>query len=191
MIKLKYFFLTLILILNIKVHAQTMNPILFLEKIVEECRLKLNNENDSFLYNKITKYMDFHEMSNWIVGKTIWNETQDQEKNEFINELKLIIRKTYKKKIYNYAESKILFYISKDQNITINKRIQLSSIIKYKNNNININYTLIKHKYSWLIFDIVIEGISILKGLKAQFSDNIKQEGLNKTIKKMKNINTS
>jgi len=189
--KLKHIFIIFILTISSIAHSYSTDPILFLESIIKECRPKLTEKNNIFLDDKVTEYMDLNEMSMWIVGKNAWIKTKENYKNDFIHELKGIILKTYNKTVYNYVNSEISFSMPKNQNIDINKRIQISSIIKHNNMNININYKLIKNNNSWLIFDVVIEGISILKGLRSQFSDSIRIEGLTKTINKMKKINIS
>ncbi len=45
-------------------------------------------------------------------------------------------------------------------------------------NNIRVDYRLIKQNNKWYVYDIIIEGVSILQGFQAQFSNEIRQKGL-------------
>ena len=61
--------------------------------------------------------------------------------------------------------------------------------MKKNNKNISIIYRLIKHNDTWLVFDVIIEGISILKSLKTQYSEIIRLYGLNEAITKIQIAN--
>jgi len=47
----------------------------------------------------------------------------------------------------------------------------------------------VQKKGSWKVYDITIEGVSLLKGFKSQFSQDIQQGGLDPVIHKMKEHN--
>ena len=71
---------------------------------------------------------------------------------------------------------------------SIQKRIQISSEVhQLSGKNISVDYRLVLKNDYWLIYDLIVDGISFLKGFQIQFSDDIKKEGLNFVINKMKN----
>lgn len=183
------YILTIIILISIKtVYSKNADPIAFLTNIINESKLNLKTKNDIFIEKKINDYINFDEMCIWITGKQIWENEDKNIKNDFKKEIKKLILKTYNKTIYHYIDSDIIFekYIDNNKDT---KRIQIYSKIKKNNKIINVSYRLIKNDNSWLIFDIVIEGISILKSLKIQFNDLIKLKGLQQTINKLYEIN--
>lgn len=188
---MKKIILIIFILINFKIYAFDSNPNKFIENIIEECKPILIKENNSFLEDTMEKYIDFNEIAIWISGKKIWENSSSQEKTEFLSELKKLMLKTYSKTVYYYIDADVEFINNKKNKINdqYEKRIQISSIMKKNNKNITIEYRLIKSNDSWLVFDIIIEGISILKSLKTQYSEIIRLHGLNEAIKRIKNLN--
>ena len=71
------------------------------------------------------------------------------------------------------------------------KRIQISSKIHKSNGQlIQVEYRLIADENGdWKVYDLIIEGISILKGFQAQFSNQIRQNGLRSVTEQIKQHN--
>ncbi|HIH2762879.1 MAG TPA: Tgt2/MlaC family protein [Candidatus Azoamicus sp.] len=173
-------------------HSKEIKPIDFIQNIINECKPALIKENNFFLEETMEKYIDFNEIATWIAGKNIWKDSSINKKECFINELKKLMLKTYSKTIYYYVDADVEFITPKSKKIdenTHNSRIQISSIMKKNNKNVTIMYRLIKNNDSWLVFDVIIEGISILKSLKTQYSEIIRLQGLDEAIKKIKIAN--
>ena len=89
----------------------------------------------------------------------------------------------------NYTEEKIEFQ-NYAGNLN-NKRIQIkSTIIRPGKENISVDYRLIAtSEGSWKVYDLIIEGVSILQGFRAQFGDDVKMHGINFVINKIKEHN--
>ena len=56
---------------------------------------------------------------------------------------------------------------------------------------IKVNYALAKNGDSWLVFDIVIEGVSLVTNYRSQFSSEIRKGGMDSLNKKLANKNKS
>jgi phospholipid transport system substrate-binding protein len=180
-----------ILICNIKfVYGE--NPTDFIKNIINECKPALINKNDTFLEKTMEKYIDFNEIAIWIAGKNIWKDSTEIQKTDFIKQLKQLMLKTYSKTVYYYIDSEVEFLTPKNKkfDLSSNNRIQISSIMKKNNKNVTISYRLIKNNDSWLVFDVIIEGISILKSLRTQYSDIIKIHGIEQATIKIKKTNS-
>lgn len=173
--------------------AHSNNPVNFIQKIINECKPALIKENAIFLEETMGKYIDFNEIATWIAGKNIWKDASEKQKIDFIKELKQLMLKTYSKTVYYYVDADVEFIAPKQKNFDNKQdiRIQLSSIMKKNNKNVTITYRLIKHNDSWLVFDVIIEGISILKSLKTQYSEIIRIYGLDDATKKLSIANLS
>ena len=98
-----------------------------------------------------------------------------------------MVVRTYATALNNYSNEIVEF---PPQSIdTAKSRVQVSSIIKRNKENISVKYRLIKHGNDWLVYDIIVEGVSILQGFQAQFSQEIRQKGLDKVIAQIKEHN--
>lgn len=183
-IKIIVFFL---LFLNFQVYSKHENPYIFIEEIIEKTKPCLINSDNKCLEDLIESYLDLQEVSVWIVGKHIWFNAADDIKFEFLKEIKKLILRTYSSTISYYIDSDVVFMKNKNDLKYENKsRIQVSSIMKKNGKNVHIAYRLIKKNDSWLVFDVVMEGVSILKSLQTQYSAAIKENGIDYIIKKMK-----
>ncbi len=56
---------------------------------------------------------------------------------------------------------------------------------------IRISYRLIKSDNEWRVYDIIIEGVSLMQGYRAQFAEEVKNGGVAAVIQKIrtKNVN--
>lgn len=146
-----------------------------------------NHDDLDGIYSMVDKFVlpfvDFDEMSQWVAGRKIWGQASQATRNEFMEAFKILVVRTYATALNNYTNEKIEF---SKQKLNLNKdRIQVSSTIvrqATKKENIRLDYRLIKRDNKWYVYDIIIEGVSILQGFQAQFSNEIRQKGLQKVI---------
>jgi phospholipid transport system substrate-binding protein len=54
---------------------------------------------------------------------------------------------------------------------------------------INVNYALSNSTGKWLVFDIVIEGVSLVTNYRSQFSSQIKKSGIEDLLKQLSEKN--
>jgi phospholipid transport system substrate-binding protein len=56
---------------------------------------------------------------------------------------------------------------------------------------IAVDYALEKQSDTWKVYDIVIEGVSLVTNYRGQFTQEIRQNGLDSLIKKLADKNTA
>lgn len=171
--------------------TKVQDPITMLQGISNNVLRALQNDsrpNDlNHIYSLVDKfilpYVDFNEMSQWVAGRTIWNKATQQTRDEFVSAFKILVVRTYATALKNYTNERVEF---SKQKLDLNKeRIQVSSTIvrqSSKGDNIRLDYRLLKKDNKWYVYDIIIEGVSILQGFQAQFSNDIRKNGLPKVI---------
>ncbi|MCB1711913.1 MAG: ABC transporter substrate-binding protein [Candidatus Riesia sp.] len=173
------------------IFSSNIDPVVFLENILIEIKPSLLHKDDFFLEKTIRKYVDFNEVAICVSGKQLWSLANEDDRLNFIDALATLMVSTYRKTVYYYIDSDIDFLRPKSKNFLDAKRkIQISSFMKKDNKSVNISYRLVKHGDSWLVFDILIEGISILKSLQTQYTALIKQYGIVYVTKKIHNSNS-
>lgn len=171
---------------------QPENPVTMLKKVTDNVlgALKARKNQDdlkgiySLVDNYVLPYVDFNEMSQWVAGRTVWSKASDKTREEFMAAFKILVVRTYATALNNYTDERVEF--SNNQKLDLSKeRIQVHSVIirqNHKKDDIRVDYRLIKRDNKWYVYDIIIEGISILQGFQAQFSNDIRQNGLQKVI---------
>ncbi|MDG1445068.1 MAG: ABC transporter substrate-binding protein, partial [Methylophilaceae bacterium] len=66
-----------------------------------------------------------------------------------------------------------------------------TKIIQDGGHPIEVNYSLAQEDDVWKVYDIVIEGVSLVTNYRGQFSQEVRQNGLDSLIKKLANKNAA
>lgn len=134
----------------------------------------------------IVPYADFAEMSRWVVGRNAWNAASDSTKKAFAEALKSLVIRTYARSLLNYTDQTIEF-LPLRQSAEGKARTIVSSIIRDGGKgNLRLDYRLVRSGDSWRVYDIIIEGISLMQGYRAQFEDEIQQGGVEAALQKIR-----
>ncbi len=181
-----FLFLVLFLVSFSLYSSNCRDPVNFLEDILNEVKPKIAERDDVSLYNLLLRYVDFEEISIFITGKKIWFESNIDDRLSFIEQLQKLVFETYKKTAYHYIGFDFEFLRPSGYTLhLLNSRIQVSSILKRDGNIIVISYRMINKNDFWFIYDIIIDGVSVLKSLQLQYSSMIRLNGLKYAIDKM------
>jgi phospholipid transport system substrate-binding protein len=113
-----------------------------------------------------------------------WKERSPEEKEEFSLLLKDLLIHTYLDKIVdNYSGETILY----DKEVVKGKRAFIDfRIINKAEKSIALGVRMLNDGKQWLIYDLIIEGVSSLKNYRVQFYDIIRQSSYEELIKKLK-----
>jgi len=149
----------------------------FLNKIEEVVKIVQTQKDKSIRNSKIVDTLnptfDFVLMAKLSLGKR-WQSLKDSQKDEFVKQYVNRMKKSYSSKLDSYSDQKIEISSIKQPK---KNRIEFVTNLVNKNEKLEISYKfykpkkLQKNKDAWLIYDVVILGVSILKTDKAQFSE--------------------
>ncbi len=153
----------------------------------------IRNGNKKKLYQlaeeKILPNFDFERISRLVLGKA-WRKATDLQKKQFKIEFRSLLLRTYSIALSKY----------KDQGIEIKPMrmkpadeivIVKTEIVQGGAQPIKVNYALAKDADSWLVFDIVIEGVSLVTNYRSQFSSVIRSGGMDSLNKRLAKKNKS
>ena len=113
------------------------------------------------------KLFDFVELSKRTLGLN-WNKfTQDQRK-EFVELFKSILKDAYVEKITAYTNEQINF--TKEVPLS-EDTVEVQSDIVAKSGQVPIYYRVIKKDSEWKVYDVVIEGVSLISNYSTQFRE--------------------
>ncbi len=140
----------------------------------------------------ILPHVDFIEMARWVVGRNAWKEANHATQKQFVVEFKTMVVRSYARSLLEYTDQEIVFLPLRDA-VGDQQRVQVSSLIKDSGQSpTHMNYNLIREKDgSWRVYDIIIEGVSLVQGYRAQFADDIREGGVAKATETMQNRNHS
>lgn len=129
------------------------------------------------------KMFDFTELSKRTLA-TNWSKLSPEQQKEFIELYTSLLEDAYANKIMAYTDEKIAF--SKEVVLT-EKTVEVQSTVLRKNGVIPIYYRVIMKDSSWRVYDVVIEGVSLINNYRSQFREilaNKPPESLLETLRK-------
>ncbi|MGD0283084.1 MAG: ABC transporter substrate-binding protein [Dissulfurispiraceae bacterium] len=129
------------------------------------------------------KMFDFTELSKRTLAQN-WNKFNPEQQKEFTELYTSVLEDAYANKIMAYTDEKIDF--SKEVPLTGNT-VEVQSTVLRKNGDIPIYYRVIMKDGSWRVYDVVIEGVSLVNNYRAQFREilaNKPPESLLETLRK-------
>ncbi len=182
------------------VFSATPDPLSMLRSVTDNVMQELRahsqevRQNSNKLYalvdHLILPHVDFSEMARWVVGRSAWKSADDATQSAFIAEFKTMVVRSYARSLLEYTDQKIEFLPLRGA-IGDKQRIQVLSLIKENGKDpIHMDYHLIRDGDDWKVYDIIVEGVSLMQGYRAQFADDIKQGGLKAAIARMHKHNT-
>jgi phospholipid transport system substrate-binding protein len=145
-----------------------------------EAQRKIKEEKISAISEEM---FDFTELSKRSLGQS-WNKMTPEQQKEFIKLYKSLLKDVYTNKITSYTEEKIIF----KREITLSeKTVEVETTILTKTSEAAINYRMIEKDGYWKVYDVVIEGVSLISNYRAQFREilaNQTPEALLETLRK-------
>lgn len=131
----------------------------------------------------------FVEMGKRSLGKKYWKARTPEERKAFVDAFGKLLENSYANKLENYSDEKINYI----DEIVKGKYAMVKTEVVRKNDSISVDYKLIKGSDEWLVYDITVEGLSLIKNYRSQFgkiihndSFSVLMDKLNAKIKKLK-----
>lgn len=134
------------------------------------------------IMSTISERFDFQEMSKRVLGKT-WREISQEQKNHFTQLMTKLLENNYIGQLENYSGEKVE-YVGE---IIKKKRAQVSTLIESNGIKYPVHYIMSLDGVKWMVYDINIEGVSLVRNYRAEFTSIIRKdkfEGLVKTLEK-------
>lgn len=158
------------------------------EKIIDILRnkeLKKPEMKDSrrrILRSTIEEVFDFEEMSKRTLG-IYWRKRTEKERKEFVELFSRLLERTYINKIESYTDEKIIFT---EERVKGNYAIVKSIVKTRQATEISIDYRMLKKDNRWVVYDVIIEGVSLVKNYRTQFREIIRKGSYSVLVQKIK-----
>jgi len=119
----------------------------------------------------ISPIFDFPLMAKLALGRRHWPKLTPPQCEKFTRLFTERIKKSYWKKIALYKDEKLLFR----PKVQKKKTIYIPSELRYKDKKVAIRYKLRKVGKRWKIYDVEIQGVSILLTYRSQFDEILRR----------------
>ena len=129
---------------------------------------------------------DFTEIARRALGR-YWPPLSEAQHTEFVGLFADLLGRTYLSKIELYGGEKIVYG---GERLDGDVATVGTKILTKNGTEVPVDYHLFKHGDRWMIYDINVEGVSLVSNYRTQFNKVIQTNGYSALVEKMKNKQT-
>lgn len=144
--------------------------------------------NPDIVYRAVETYflpkVDVEGMSRSVLGRQAWNKATPAERVQFSKAFTRLVIRTYAAPLAKYSDETVQFMPLRG---SLNNRfIRVNSIIiRSAGQNIPLSYSLVAKDGQWKIYDMSVEGVSLLQSFRTQFAQALQNASISDVVKKM------
>lgn len=137
----------------------------------------------------VTQRFDFEEMSKQTLGGK-WRELSPEQRKDFERLFAELLKNTYIGRVEAYSDEAVLFDKEIFDGDQQTRAMVYTKVVK-NNQEIPINYKLMIKNGEWFVYDVMIEGVSLIRNYRTEFTRILNQEQYAGLIKKLQEKNNS
>ena len=145
------------------------------DKVLEVLRNKSMpvGEREDRLRTLVYDRFDFALMSQWTLGP-YWRHADAQQRQRFIDLYSELLEANYLGKIEAYTDETVRYLGQKVEN----GRAEVETEVVTSNANIPLTYRLSRQGDEWKVYDVVIEGVSLVRNYRSTFGEIARKDGI-------------
>jgi phospholipid transport system substrate-binding protein len=137
---------------------------------------------------KVLPHIDFQEATRLAVGRS-WKQASAEQKKELTEQFRRMLVRTYANAIGPYQGQTMKVSPSRqkpeDKEATVR-----AQFIRSGGKPVQLEYQMRKTDDGWKVYDIVVEGVSLVLTYRSEFDAVVKQQGIDGLIKRLAEKNT-
>lgn len=130
----------------------------------------------------VDERFDWEEMSKRTLA-THWKQRTEKEKEEFINLFGKLLERTYLDKVESYSGEKVLYI---DESVDGNYAVVRVKVVTKKETEILVEYRLKNKSGEWFVYDISVEGVSLVNNYRKQFNSILVRSSYKDLMEKLR-----
>ena len=135
----------------------------------------------------VLPHVDMRVMSRWVLGKN-WRKATPEQRDAFVDEFQELLLSSYLRQVKTYGGEVARFLPlrggQKEGRAVVNAEIdQPNGPV------IHVIFRMHQVKTEWLIFDVSVEGISLVATHRSSFNSEIRNKGLDELIARLQKLN--
>ena len=138
---------------------------------------------------KVLPHFDFTRMTRLAVGRN-WSQASDAQKEALTKEFRTMLVRTYSASLTAYRNQTIEVKPTK-MNAGDNETTVRTQVIQQGGPPIPIDYAMEKVGNDWKVYDVVIDGASLVTTYRGSFNDQIQKGGIDGLLKTLQERNAS
>jgi len=178
--------------------AQEIAPDQLVQKITDEVLAAIKSDKQlaagdkqkalKLAEEKVLPYIDFEEATRLAVGRT-WAQASPEQKKRLVSEFRNMLVRTYSNAIESYQGQTLKVLPSRGKQDPQDTTVR-TQFIRAGGQPLPIDFQMRKTEKGWKVFDIAVEGVSLVLTYRSEFDAVVKQEGIDGLIKRLAQKNT-
>ena len=178
--------------------AQNLGPDQLVQKITDEILAAIKSDKQlaagdkqkatKLAEEKVLPYIDFEQATRLAVGRA-WREAAPEQKQRLVTEFRNMLVRTYSNAISAY-QGQTLKVLPQRGKQDPEETVVRTQYIRAGGQPLPIDFTMHQKDGTWKVYDITVEGVSLVMTYRSEFDAVVKQEGVDGLIKRLaqKNI---
>ncbi len=129
----------------------------------------------SLVEQKVLPHFDFRKMSQWVLGKN-WRQGSPEEQERFVGEFQKLLVRTYSTALMEYSGETVTYLPTQadgDGKIAVVR----TQVVRNGGPTIPIDYRLYPAGGDWKVFDVAVDGVSLVASYRTSFNEEIGARG--------------
>lgn len=172
------------------------DPVQLLQSIANQliAELKANKttlkSNPTVVYSMarriVVPHADLDEMSKRVLPPRIWNSATPAQREQFKQEFTTLLVHTYANALADYTDQTVKFFpvrggFQGQPSVRVD-----SQIVRTDGPSISMNYRVLWKGSEWRLYDMTVEGVSLLQSFRSQFAEKLSHGNMASLIQDMK-----
>jgi phospholipid transport system substrate-binding protein len=137
---------------------------------------------------KVLPHIDFREMTKLAAGRN-WTAASGEQRDKLVNGFRTMLVRTYSSAIDAYRGQSLdvqpVRMSPKDEEVRVRNMYHSPG-----RQSVPVDYQMLKTPQGWKIYDIVVDGVSLVLTYRTEFDQEVRRNGIDGLIARMKEKNT-
>ena len=121
----------------------------------------------------VRQRFDYPTMAQGVLGRR-WLSTAEQERVKFVDLFTQLLETTYLGRISSYKGQEIVYAAAEIRDT----RAVVDTLIKNDGTEIPISYRLIPRDGNWVVYDVIIENVSLIRNYRSSYNNILRNKGM-------------
>jgi len=131
----------------------------------------------------VTPIFNFPLMAKLSLGRKYWPGLTKEKRQRFTELFTKRLKETYLGKLTLYTDQTVVYKTP----VQVKRKIKIPTELVSKDNKISMLYKFHKSKHSWMIYDIEVQGVSIISTYRSQFDQVLSKGTIDELLLKLEN----
>jgi phospholipid transport system substrate-binding protein len=127
------------------------------------------------------RHLEFREMAKRSLPST-WTKLNRSQQDEFVKVFSGLLKASYANHLDEFAKTKVDYQGETNKSDGCEVRI----LVLRPNDKIPVNFRLLQEPQGWMIYDMVIDGVSLVENFRSQFAAMIQEFSYGELLSRLK-----